>query len=253
MKNCLLPIACLPALAVLTATAGDVSVSVTPAFVSQYMFRGVRLGGAAFQPSVELAAGNLTVGLWASTPIADRVAGVSDPELDPYVSYTFEINEKLSIVPGFTAYVYPNADTDNGFFLATYEPYLEVNYTVGGVELTPKVYYDAILQGPTFELNAAYTVPLEKLHTQLDFSASLGTYFWDDSIKDASPRVKNRGSYYQIGVALPFELSKELKLTTGVAFAEGFDNYFTSPGVPRTENTAAVGRVVATVSLAFTF
>ena len=235
------------------ATAGEVSVTITPSFASEYMFRGVRLGGPSLQPSVEVAVGKLTANLWASMPLADRVPGQSDPEFDPSLSYSFEITDKLSLEPGITAYIYPNADTANGFFKATYEPFLAVNWTVVGIELTPKFYYDVVLQGPTFELNAAYSLPLEKLRTQLDFSATLGTYWMDDAIKGAAPRVENTGSYFQIGVALPFKLSEHATLTTGVAYAAGFENYLTSAGSPRSENSAAVGRVVATVSLAFSF
>ena len=121
------------------------------------------------------------------------------------------------------------------------------------MKLTPKVYYDVTMQGPTFELNAAYTVPLEKLHTELDFSGSVGTYYWDDSVKGASPKVKNSGSYYQVGVALPFTLAERLKLIPGVAYAQGFDNKFEVAGQPDANNSAAVGRVVATISLIYTF
>jgi uncharacterized protein (TIGR02001 family) len=229
------------------------SVTLTTTYVSEYMFRGIRLGGSSFQPSVEFARGNLTVGLWANLPIADSVPGQSDPELDPYISYTFNVNDQFSIVPGFAAYTYPNADTGNGFYMATYEPNLAVNYTIAGVKLTPKVYYDVIMQGPTFELNAAYSVPLEKLHTELDFTCSVGTFFWNDSVNNASPRVKNTGSYYLIGVALPFSLADHLKFTPGVAYTEGFDNHFEVSGQPDAENGAAVGRVVATISLNYTF
>lgn len=231
----------------------EMSVTVAPAFASEYMFRGVRLGGPSFQPYMELDWGNLAVGLWANLPIADSVPGQSDPELDPYFSYTFNVNDNFSIVPGFTAYTYPNADTADGFYVATYEPNLAVNYTIAGVKLTPKVYYDVTMQGPTFELNAAYTVPLEKLHTELDFSGSVGTYYWDDSVKGASPKVKNSGSYYQVGVALPFTLNEHLKLIPGVAYAQGFDNKFEVAGQPDENNSAAVGRVVATISLSYTF
>jgi uncharacterized protein (TIGR02001 family) len=236
-----------------TATMPDMFLTVTPAYVSEYMFRGVRLGGSSFQPSAELTWGNLTAGLWVNLPIADRVPGQSDPELDFYASYTFNVNDNLSIVPGFTVYTYPNADTGDGFYTATFEPNLAVNYTIAGVKLTPKVYYDVIMEGPTFELNVAYTVPLKILHTELDFSASVGTYFWNDSVKDASPRVKNSGCYYQVGVALPFTLTKHLKLTPGVAYTDGFDNKFKVSGQPDAENGAAVGRVVATVGLTYTF
>ena len=98
-----------------TATnSPEMSVTITPSFVTEYMFRGVRLGGPSFQPSAEFDWENLAVGLWTSLPIADKVPEQSDPELDPYASYTFNVNDEFSIVPGFTAYFYPNADTANG-------------------------------------------------------------------------------------------------------------------------------------------
>eukprot|EP01034_Spumella_vulgaris_P009614 gene9614-12185_t len=62
--------------------APSVTVTVTPSFVSQYMFRGQRLGGLSFQPVVEAAYGNLGLGIWSNIPINDKVVGVSDPEID---------------------------------------------------------------------------------------------------------------------------------------------------------------------------
>ena len=44
------------------------SFTATGTIVSDYMFRGQRLSSAAFQPSVEGTAGDLTVGVWVSTP-----------------------------------------------------------------------------------------------------------------------------------------------------------------------------------------
>ncbi len=45
--------------------------TVTPSIVSQYMFRGVRLSGEAFQPTIEMTQGNLTAGIWASTSLPE--------------------------------------------------------------------------------------------------------------------------------------------------------------------------------------
>ncbi len=165
-KNVLL-LASLATLFTGSASGADTSVTITPSFASEYMFRGIRLGGPSFQPAAELSRGDLIVGLWANLPIADRVPGQSDPELDPYISYTFNINDQLSIVPGLVAYIFPEAVTAHGFYGVTGEPNLAVNYTVAGVKLTPKVYYDVILQGPTFELNIAYTVPLEQVQGRM--------------------------------------------------------------------------------------
>ena len=155
------PAAAAPAPA--AAPASAVSVVVTPAFVSQYMFRGVRLGGPSFEPAVEVDSGNLALGVWSNFPIKDKVPGQSDPEIDPYGSYKVTINDSLSVAPGFTWYNYPNADTSNGFFKSTFEPNIALNCTAGGVTFTPKLYYDLVLKGPTYELTVTYTTPLKEI------------------------------------------------------------------------------------------
>lgn len=227
--------------------------TVTPAFVSNYMFRGVLLGGTAFQPNVEFDTGNLGLGVWMSFPMADKVAGVSDPEIDPYGYYTFTISDSLSIVPGFTWYNYPDADSANGFYKSTFEPNLALNYTVAGFKITPKVYYDTILDGGTFELSLAFALPLQDLGTELDFLATFGTYKWEKAADNASPEIKNYGDYYLIGVSAPFALTKESKLTVGFAYTEGSNNYYKQGTAPKVENTAAVGRGVLSISYAYTF
>src|SRR5437879_2966138 len=70
--------------------------TVTPTFVSQYTLRGARLGGPSFEPNIEYDAGALALGIWTNFPISDKVVGQSDPELDPYGSYTFEISKELT-------------------------------------------------------------------------------------------------------------------------------------------------------------
>jgi len=243
------------ALALLAAsTRGDgTSVVVTPSFVSQYMFRGVRLGGAAFQPSVEVDSGNLAAGVWVSTPLKDKVNGQSDPEIDPYASYTLAINDSLNIAPGFTWYTYPKAHTSDGFYKSTFEPSIGLNYTVSGIKITPKLYYDVVYNGPTYELTVAYSVPLPDLGSELDFTAGAGTYIIKDSIKGGDPEVKNWGDYYSVGVAAPFTITKESKLTVGFGYTKGTGNYYKQGTDPKVQNSAAVGRGVLTVSYSYTF
>ncbi|HKB58176.1 MAG TPA: hypothetical protein VKC51_11365, partial [Lacunisphaera sp.] len=55
---------------------------ITPAVASQYMFRGTRLGGPSFEPTIEYDYGSLAVGVWGNIPIKDKVDGQSDPEFD---------------------------------------------------------------------------------------------------------------------------------------------------------------------------
>jgi uncharacterized protein (TIGR02001 family) len=241
------------ALLVASARADGTSVVLTPSVVNQYMFRGVRLGGPSFQPSVEVDYGSLALGVWTNFPLKDKVPGQSDPEIDPYGSYTLTVNESLSVAPGFTLYTYPNADANHGFFKATFEPNIALNYTISGVKFTPKFYYDVVLKAPTYEFTVAYAIPLKDAGTELDWTATAGTFVMHDCIKDASPRVKNWGDYYLIGVSMPFALTKQSKLTIGVAYTKGSNNFFKQGSDPRVENITAVGRGVVTLSYAYTF
>jgi uncharacterized protein (TIGR02001 family) len=228
--------------------------TVTPAIASQYMFRGVRLGGLAFEPSLEYDNGNLAVGVWNNTPIANKVPGQSDPEFDFYGSYTIEVQKDVSsLVPGYTLYTYLNAVKGNGFYQATFEPNLACNYSLSALKLTPKVYYDFVLKGPTFELNAAFTVPLKDAGTELDFAATVGAYEWTDAAEDTSPSVKNWGNYWLLGVSLPFQVNKDSKFTVGWAYTEGSGNYLKQGSAPKVANSAATGRGVLTISYAYTF
>jgi len=250
----------LPAIAQTTAPATPAPAAPSSSWVftssvaSQYMFRGVRLGGPSFQPALEFDSGNVAVGVWANTPLKDKVEGQSDPEFDFYASYTFEqIKDTLTWVPGITIYTYPNATRANGFYTATVEPNLALNYTIAGLKLTPKVYYDFVLKGPTFEFNAAYTVPLTDLKTELDFTGTVGTFLWTSAAPDQGANVRNYGDYYLVGVALPFQVSKDSKLTLGFAYTNGSNNFLKVGTTPKFANTAAVGRGVVTLSYAITF
>ena len=141
----------------------------TPSIASQYMFRGARLGGPSFQPSAEYDQGNLAVGVWANVPLTDKVEGQSDPEFDFYGSYTMEaIKDTLTWAPGVTIYTYPDAKKSNGFYTATFEPNIALNYTVAGWKFTPKLYYDLVLKGPTYEFTAAYVIPLKDAQKRMD-------------------------------------------------------------------------------------
>lgn len=92
MKKIMLSLAALAMGSLLTAqttnepTTG--SLVVTSAVTSQYMFRGARLGGTSFQPSIEYGRGSLVAGLWTNFPLQDKVAGQSAPEFDFYGSYS---------------------------------------------------------------------------------------------------------------------------------------------------------------------
>jgi len=228
--------------------------TITPAFASQYMFRGVRLGGPSFQPAIEFDHGSLALGGWCNVPISDKVDGQSDPEVDFYGSYSIDVIKRtLNIAPGFTLYTYPNAARSQGFYKATVEPNIAANYTVGMVRLTPKIYYDVVLDGPTYELSAATAIPLKGAGTELDFIATAGTYRWTTAVPDVTPDIKNWGDYWLVGVTVPFQINSSSKLTLGFAYTAGSNNFYKQGIAPRTINPRAVGHGVVTVSYGFTF
>jgi len=221
-------------------------------FVTDYMFRGVHSGGPSFEPYVEYDSGPLALGVWTNFPTDQTVPGVSDPEIDPYGSYTFTINDAFSIQPGFTWYNYPHADENNGFYKMTFEPNVAFNYTVSGVKFQPKIYYDMVLQGPTFELNISWAVPLKDLGSELDFLATVGTFKLNDAAKGANPEVENEGDYWLLGVSAPINFSANSKLIIGVAYTEGSANKFKQSGVTF-KNPLAEGRWVGSLGYTFTF
>lgn len=235
------------------AAAPAVSFTATGAVASQYFFRGQRLNGAGFQPSVEMAAGNLTLGVWGNFVLDDQVPDSSDPELDLYGSYTWTLGKDLTLAPGFTAYFFPSAPTSAGFYRTTFEPNLALSYTVEGLKITPKIYFDMVLEGPTYELNLAYSVPLKSIGSELAFTAMAGTYKFDEFANDATPSVKAWGDYWLLGVSLPFQLDKNSKLTVGFAYTEG-RNAFTKAGtLPKSPNSLALGRGVTTIAYSVSF
>lgn len=235
------------------AAAPAASWTVTPAVVSQYMFRGMRLGGPSFQPTVELGYGALTTGFWASVPFDDTVQGVSDPELNVYGGYTFGVSDAANVVVGGTWYVFPRAEKSLGFYKQTIEPSVALNYTIGGVRLTPKVYYDLMLEGATLDVTAAYAMPLKELGTELNFSATIGTFKWDNAAEDTHPAVRNWGNYWSAGVSVPFQVSANGKVLLGFTYARGWDNFTKQGSAPKVENPLAVGRGVVTLGYTMSF
>lgn len=233
--------------------APGVSVVLMPAIASQYMFRGARLGGLSFEPTIEVDSGNFAVGVWGNFPLKDKVAGQADPEIDPYGSYTITVNDSLSVAPAFTWYNYPSADTRNGFYRSRFEPNIAFNYTVCGIRFTPKFYYDVVLKGPTYEFNIAAALPLKALGTELDWNATAGTFIVRDAANGANPAVKSWGNYYLLGVSAPFAISYASKLILGVAYTKGSGNFLKAGSTPKVENTAAVGRGIVTINYSYTF
>jgi uncharacterized protein (TIGR02001 family) len=223
--------------------------TIAPAITSHYIFRGVELADTCFQPWLDYTAGPLSVGLWTSTALKDRASGGYDPEIDLYGSYSFPLaGGSLALVPGFYLYTYPDAKKSQGAYPATFEPSIATVFTVRGVQFTPKIYYDVMLRGATYEVTAAIAVPLKSLGTELDFNAVAGTYKWNDFTADATPALKNWGDYWSMGVAIPVQFTARSKLTLGVLYSEGRHNFYKQGTQPKTVNDAARAQTAFTLT-----
>jgi uncharacterized protein (TIGR02001 family) len=244
-----------PAAVAPAPAAPSFTVTATASAVSQYMFRGLRLSDGGFQPSVEMSSGSLTLGAWGNFPLdGDKVPGSSDPEIDLYGSYSIPVAEQITLAPGFTSYNFPNAPESAGFYRSTFEPNIALSWTMAsGVKLTPKVYYDLVLKGPTYEITALYALPLPQIGSELDFTATYGGYKWTEAANDTSPDVKAWGQYWLLGVAAPFQITPKSKLTLAFAYTEGRDAFTKAGDLGKTPNSLAIGRGVVTFSYAYTF
>ena len=235
--------------------APSMAFTATVSVVSQYMFRGMRLSDGGLQPAIEMAAGNLTLGAWSNFPFdGDKVPDSSDPEIDLYGSYNFALQENMTLSPGFTSYHFPEAPTSAGFYKHTFEPNIALSFTmIDGVKITPKVYYDLVLEGPTYEISAFYAVPLKDIGSELDFTGTYGGYKWKEFVNDASPAVKAWGQYWMLGVSAPFQISPKSKLVLGYTYAEGTKAFTKAGSSGATANPLAIGRGVVNVSYSYAF
>ena len=225
--------------------------TISPTITSHYLVRGVEVAGASFQPWVDYTVGPLSLGVWSSTALRDRATRRSDPEIDLYGSYTFTSQSgALGVVPGFYYYTYPDAKRRNGFYASTFEPNLAAIFSVGGVQFTPKIYYDVMLKGATYEITAAIALPLKSLGTELDFSATAGTYKWNAVTANASPAKKNWGDYWILGVAVPVQITTQSKLTIAVNYSDGRNNFYKQGSLPKQINEDAHGQTAVTLTYA---
>jgi len=228
--------------------------SVTPAVASHHFFRGVKLSGPALQPGVELESGPFVAGVWASLPFrTGSVPGVSGREIDLYGRYAVPLGDAVAVASGFTWYHYSGSARGTGFARPAFEPYVELDYTVAGLRLTPAFHYDVERRGTNWQLTAAYAVPLLKLGTELNFTGVIGTYRRSHAAPVPGHRITNTGDHWLLGVAVPYQVSLRARLHVGWSYTAGSNNTFQQGGLPRVHNPAAVGRGVFTAACRFAF
>ena len=156
------------------AHAGDISVSTSVDYVTDYVFRGVSLADSAIQPGVEVAAGDFTVGAWFSTGVGDTSIFAGD-EVDLYASYSFALSDTISTDVGVTYYHYPQGgslfETEGGG-AGTYEVFASLGFDA---PLAPSatVYYDLTLEALTLEGGVSHSFPAGD-KSSVDLGATVG-------------------------------------------------------------------------------
>ena len=161
-------------LAPMAAQAGDVSVSTSIDYVTDYVFRGVSLADTAIQPGVEVSAGDFTVGAWFSTGVGDTSALAGD-EVDVYASYNFALSDTISTDVGVTYYHYPQGGSlfsTNDGASGTYEVFASLGFDT---TLAPSLsaYYDVTLKAFTLEGGVGHSFTAGE-KTSFDLGATVG-------------------------------------------------------------------------------
>lgn len=196
------------------AQAGDVSISTTLDYTTDYVFRGVSLADSAVQPGVEAAIGDFSFGAWFSTGVGDTSIFAGD-EVDLYASYGFTLSDKVSASVGATYYHYPQGgslfETKNGA-AGTYEVSAGVAFDA---LLAPSatVYYDFTLEAFTLEGGLSHSLPVgEKSSFDLGLTAGL---------------VDGDGfsyEYAQASAALSYAFTDDVSTYVGANYALSSDN-----------------------------
>ncbi|NNE57396.1 MAG: hypothetical protein HKN36_04750 [Hellea sp.] len=216
MKNCALSLLVLGGTTLIapTALAGDVSVSTSIDYVTDYVFRGVSLADSAVQPGVELATGDFYIGAWASTGVGNTSVFAGD-EIDLYAGYGVALSDSVSADLGVTYYHYPQGgglfETDGGA-AGTYEVYAGLAFDA---PLSPSVYgyYDFTLEAFTVEGSVGHSVPMGP-KTSLDLGLAAGLVDGDGF----------GWEYGQASAAVGYSFTDDVSAYVGANFALNSDD-----------------------------
>ncbi len=230
--------------------AAAVQVTATTGMVSEYMFRGQRLGGASWEPAVELQTQGLTAGVWSNLPADHFLRATSNAEVDVYSYFNYRLTPTFSLLPGATLYEYPGATVLRGNYRSAFEPNLAANLQFGGVRYTPAIYYDIRRQGLTGELTAAKALPVVQLGTELDLTAVVGTSHERDAVNHSATDMRRGREYWSVGASVPYQIFRA-RLTLGLAYASGSGGYLQTDGTRRQADPVVGHRVVVSLSAAY--
>jgi len=186
------------------APASTYTITADFPYTTRYVFRGIQYAEDAFQPSVKLSVGSFYAGIWSSMPLDKGY----ELEIDYYAGYNIALQNGWSLDAGLTIYSYPGLD--GGGDKVTYEPYLGLNGTLGGVTSATYAYYDFTLEYFTIQQTFGYSIPVDE-KISLNWSANVGHVQADGG---------DSYLYYGLGVTVPYKISDKATVTVGAQYAD---------------------------------
>ncbi|MDR1010877.1 MAG: hypothetical protein LBM04_07080 [Opitutaceae bacterium] len=194
-------------------------------YVGKHLFRGVQQSRQSMQAAVGYdPAGNgngFHASGWLNQPLHDDY----NNELDITAGYRHTLRG-VQLDAGLTAYLYPEAETDNGETGYSCELTLGASHEVlpeqaPGWTISGRVYYDMRLETRTFEVSTGYSLPfkLDNYPATVDISAHLGNSHSDNLLPDLpGPNVKDGWTYYGATASVTVRFSKLLSATAGLQY-----------------------------------
>jgi hypothetical protein len=179
---------------VVSQETSSTSVDIGVDYTSRYVWRGLEFSDSpALQPFAELAAGNLTLGVWASYETGGQTVG---QELDWYVSYAIG-----DFTIGFIDYSFPIDLSSDGYF--------EFRNHVGEATLS----YEG---SDTFPLNLmvgvnVYNDDQNSLYTEVGFPVRVGSSELQAFVAGGNELYTTDGSYKITNVGLT--ATRPIKIT----------------------------------------
>lgn len=154
--------------------AGDLSVSTSIDYVTEYVFRGVSFARGAVQPGVEVSSGGFYAGAWTSLAMGE-VSSIAGDEIDFYGGYGFDLADGISGDVGATIYHFPDVPGSVFDFgdASTFEVYGGLSFDT---TLAPSIYayYDFDLEAFTLEGGVGHSLAFEDSPMSLDLGLTAG-------------------------------------------------------------------------------
>lgn len=180
-------------------------------FVSEYIFRGVKQQDSAFQPSISVAAGSFSGGLWTSQALEKRSASwAQGNEIDLFGAYSFKLGENYNLAVGGTYYLYPSARPSLGELDETIESSIGISGPLGPLSSYATYFHDFDLDSDTFEFGLGYSGSFTE-GSGYEVGASYGLANYDAGVDY---------DYYSAKVLVTFKLTPSATLKVGAYWAD---------------------------------